>query len=139
MKHEAAAAGAPREPEIAPINDFPLCVNDAEATNRIMAAFTDAFGAEFVHETGPRAGSEDFGCFGQAAVVPSVFWNFGGFDPALYPEGPTRTHVALASGTAPINHSPQFVPTGLGPTLTRAIEAMLIAAAVWLQGAAPFA
>jgi amidohydrolase len=132
VKHEAAAAGAPRPPQIAPINDFPLCVNDVEATNRVMDAFAEAFGEEFVHQTGPKAGSEDFGCFAQAAGVPSVFWNFGGFDPELYPDGPNRPETAVASGRAPGGHSPQFVPTGLRPTLKRAVEAMLTAAASWL-------
>src|SRR5207245_1740065 len=67
----------------------------------VMDAFTDAFGEEFVHETSPKAGSEDFGCFAQAAGVPSVFWNFGGFDPTLYPDGPNRAHTAVAAGRAP--------------------------------------
>lgn len=133
VRHEAAAAGVQREPEITPINDFPLCVNDVDATNQVMAAFVDAFGAEYVHETGPKAGSEDFGCFAQAAGVPSVFWNFGGFDPDLYPDGPKRLHAAVASGRAPSNHSPEFVPTRVQPTLKRAVEAMLTAASVWLQ------
>ncbi|HEY3608876.1 MAG TPA: amidohydrolase [Pseudonocardiaceae bacterium] len=133
VRHEAAAAGAPREPDIAPINDFPLCVNDVDATNQVMDAFADAFGEEYVHETSQKAGSEDFGCFAQAAGVPSVFWNFGGFDPDLYPDGPTRADAAVASGRAPGGHSPEFVPTRLQPTLKRAVEAMLTAAAIWLQ------
>jgi amidohydrolase len=135
VRAEAAAAGAEREPVIAPINDFPLCVNDVAATRTVMAAFTEAFGEGHVHETEPKAGSEDFGCFGEAAGVPSVFWNFGGFDPALYPDDPTRAHLAVVSGQAPSNHSPQFVPTGLRPTLRRAVEAMLTASAVWLAPA----
>jgi amidohydrolase len=128
---EAAAAGAPA-PEIEPINGFPLLRNDVEATGRIRAAFTEAFGAGFVHETTPKAGSEDFGCFAEAAGVPSVFWNFGGFDPALYPDDPAHPHAAVASGRAPGGHSPEFVPTDVAPTLRRAVEAMLSAAAVWL-------
>jgi amidohydrolase len=132
VQAEAAAAGAPRAPEIAPINGFPLLRNDVEATRRVMAAFTEAFGADRVHETNPKTGSEDFGLFGEAAGVPSVFWNFGGFDPALFPEGPERPHVAVTAGRAPGGHSPEFVPTGLQPTLRRAVEAMLTAAAIWL-------
>lgn len=132
IRHEAAAAGAPREPLIAPINDFPLCVNDVDATKQVMAAFADAFGPQYVHETGRRAGSEDFGCFAQAAGKPSVFWFFGGFDPDLYPAGPDRPDAAVSSGRAPGGHSPQFVPTNLQPTLKRAVEAMLTAAAIWL-------
>jgi amidohydrolase len=128
---EAAAAGAP-EPEIAPINGFPLLRNDVEATNRITTAFTDAFGAEFVHEATPKTGSEDFGAFAEAARVPSVFWNFGGFDPALYPGDPAHPQAAVAAGLAPGGHSPEFVPTVVGPTLRRAVEALLTAAAIWL-------
>lgn len=132
VKAEAAAAGAPREPDIAPINDFPLCVNDVDATGKVMAAFSEAFGADHVHGAQPRTGSEDFGCFGEAAGVPSVFWNFGGFDPALYPADPTKSHVSVTAGTAPGGHSPEFIPTGVGGTLRRAVEAMLTAASIWL-------
>jgi hippurate hydrolase len=126
---EAAAGGAPREPDITPINSFPLLVNDIEATHKVMAAFTECFGAGNTHQTDSKTGSEDFGRFGDAAGVPSVFWNFGGFDPALYAEGPDGARTA---DEAPDNHSPEFVPTGLEPTLRRAVEAMLAAAAEWL-------
>ena len=129
---EAEAAGAPRPPEISPINGFPLLRNDVAATDRIRTAFTDAFGAGSVHGTTPKTGSEDFGLFAEVAGVPSVFWNFGGFDPALYPDGPARPHTALATGLAPGGHSPEFVPTDVAPTLRRAVEAMLTAAAIWL-------
>lgn len=129
---EAAAAGAPRPPEIAPINDFPLLVNDEPTTRRLIAAFTDTFGADEVHECGTKPASEDFGRFGAAAGVPSVFWNFGGFDPARYPQGPERPNLAVTAGTAPGNHAPEFVPDGVERGLRRATEALLTAAAVWL-------
>jgi hippurate hydrolase len=132
VKAEADAAGAVRAPDITPINDFPLCVNDVAATTKVMAAFADAFGEDYVHEMEPKTGSEDFGCFASAAGVPSVFWNYGGFDPALYPEDPNKAYVAVASGAAPGSHSPEFVPTVIEPTLQRAVEAMLTAAAIWL-------
>jgi hippurate hydrolase len=64
--------------------------------------------------------------------VPSVFWNFGGFDPALYPDDPARPQAAVAAGRAPGGHSPEFVPTDVAPTLRRAVEALLTAAAIWL-------
>jgi hippurate hydrolase len=129
---EAEAAGAPRPPEIAPINGFPLLRNDVATTEAVRAAFTEAFGAGHVHETTPKTGSEDFGLFAEAAGVPSVFWNFGGFDPALYPDDPAHPHPAVASGRAPGGHSPEFVPTVVAPTLHRAVEALLTAAAIWL-------
>jgi amidohydrolase len=129
---EAAAAGAPRPPEIAPISDFPLLTNDDGATAAVLDAFTAEFGADQVHEASRKPGSEDFGCFAAAAGVPSVFWNFGGFDPARFPEGPDRPHLATAAGLAPGGHSPEFVPTGVRPTLHRATAAMLTAAGAWL-------
>jgi amidohydrolase len=129
---EAEAAGAPRPPEIAPINGFPLLRNDVATTEAVRAAFTEAFGAGHVHETTPKTGSEDFGLFAVAAGVPSVFWNFGGFDPALYPDDPAHPQAAVASGRAPGGHSPEFVPTGVAPTLQRAVEALLTAAGIWL-------
>ena len=135
VEAEAAAAGAPRTPEITPINDFPLLVNDEAATETLVAAFTEHFGADQVHPTAAKPGSEDFGCFGTAAGVPSVFWNFGGFDPDLYPDGPERPQPAVTSGRAPGGHSPQFVPTGVEPTLERAAAALLVAASSWLTPA----
>jgi hippurate hydrolase len=132
---EAAAAGAPREPDISPISDFPLLVNDDGATARVVEAFERAFGTDVVHEAARRAGSEDFGCFADAAGVPGVFWNFGGFDPALYPGGPDEPQLAAAAGIAPGAHSPEFVPTGVRPTLRRATAALLVAAGAWLARA----
>ncbi|ANY09408.1 amidohydrolase [Pseudonocardia sp. HH130630-07] len=132
---EAAAGGAPRPPEIAPLNDFPLLRNDETATARLVEAFTGHFGAGQVHDTIAKAGSEDFGMFGTVAGVPSVFWNFGGFDPDLYPDGPQRPQPAVAAGLAPGGHSPDFVPTGVEPTLNRAAEALVVAAAAWLDPA----
>jgi len=64
--------------------------------------------------------------------VPSVFWNFGGFDPALFPSGPEHPDADVAAGHAPGGHSPEFVPTGVAPTLQRAVEALLTASAIWL-------
>jgi hippurate hydrolase len=129
---EAVAAGAPRPPEITPINGFPLLRNDVGTTNAIQAAFTATFGAGHVHETTPKTGSEDFGLLAEAAGVPSVFWNFGGFDPALYPDGPAHPQAAVMAGRAPGGHSPEFVPTDVGPTLRRAVEALLVGASIWL-------
>ena len=127
---EAAAAGAPA-PDIAPINDFPLLTNDEDATRRVVAAFTETFGADVVHEPPMKPASEDFGRFGDAAGVPSVFWNFGAFDPAHYPD-PARPALAVAAGAAPGNHSPDFVPDAVDTALLRGTEALLTAASIWL-------
>jgi len=75
---EAEASGAPRKPEITPIDAYPLNVNDQTASDRIATTFRAYFSADRVKHTGPAPASEDFGCFGTAWKVPSVFWFVGG-------------------------------------------------------------
>ncbi|HEY7901496.1 MAG TPA: amidohydrolase, partial [Caulobacteraceae bacterium] len=71
---EAAASGAPRPPEITPLDSYPLNVNDKAASDRVAAAFRAHFAADRVFHTGPAPASEDFGCFGTEWHAPSVFW-----------------------------------------------------------------
>ncbi|WP_337993970.1 hypothetical protein [Actinomycetospora lutea] len=117
---------------IAPLTDFPLLVNDVEATERVRAAFAARFGDTDVHEAPRRSGSEDFGCFGEAAGVPSVFWNLGALDPGLFADDPGHPEAAVVSGRAPGVHSPHFVPTAPDALLRRGVEAVLAAAGCWL-------
>src|SRR5215472_5058950 len=77
---EAAASGAPKPPEITPIDRYSLVVNDPTASKRIVDAFRQHFSADRVRETGPAPASEDFGSFGAEWHVPSVFWFIGGTD-----------------------------------------------------------
>jgi hippurate hydrolase len=124
---EAEASGAPRKPEITPLDRYPLNVNDETASNRIAAAFRAYFPADRVKHTGPAPASEDFGCFGTAWHVPSVFWFVGGNDPKIYA-------TAKAAGTLnelPVNHSPQFAPV-LHPTMETGVEALVVGALAWL-------
>jgi hippurate hydrolase len=125
---EAEASGAPRKPEITPLDRYPLNVNDETASNRIAEAFRGYFSSERVKHTGPAPASEDFGCFGTAWQVPSVFWFVGGNDPATYAK-------AKASGKLnelPVNHSPKFAPI-LHPTLETGVEALVVGALAWLR------
>jgi hippurate hydrolase len=124
---EAEASGAPRKPEITTLDRYPLNFNDEKASKRIADAFRAYFSPEPVHHTGPAPASEDFGCFGTAWSIPSVFWFVGGTDPKTYA-------AAKASGTLnrlPVNHSPQFAPV-IHPTLEAGVEALVVAALVWL-------
>ncbi|MGC0418661.1 amidohydrolase [Embleya sp. AB8] len=122
---EARGAGAPRDPEIESTHNFPLTVNDGPATERVRAAHAAALGEEWVRTIGPASASEDFGLFASEAGVPSVFWMFGGNDPADFgPGGPTKPVVA--------NHSPYFAPV-IEPTLATGVRALLVAAGVWLE------
>ncbi len=124
---EAQASGAPRKPEITPLDRYPLNVNDETASNRIAAAFRSYFSPERVKHTGPAPASEDFGCFGTAWQVPSVFWFVGGNDPQAY----AKAKAAGKLNDLPVNHSPKFAPV-LHPTLETGVEALVVGALAWL-------
>lgn len=125
---EAATSGAPRPPEIAMLSgEFPLTINDEDATRRVAEALRQRLGAERVGPTGPASASEDFSVIPRAWDVPSVYWIVGGIDPQQYAQ-------AESSGSLneiPSNHSPEFAPV-INPTLRTGIEAMLAAAGAWL-------
>jgi hippurate hydrolase len=126
-KAEAAASGAPREPEITPLDRYPLNVNNKEASDRVAAALRAHFGADRVRHTGPAPASEDFGCFGTAWDVPSVYWFVGGTDPNLYAKAKAEGRI----NELPVNHNPAFAPV-VHPTLETGVEAMSVAALAWL-------
>ncbi|MFI9385005.1 amidohydrolase [Kutzneria sp. NPDC052558] len=126
IRAEAAAADAPREPELTERSSFPVLVNDEAAMARTKAAFEQAF--PMVIDPGPVTGSEDFGHFGTAAGVPTVYWLFGG-------EDQERFVTAYTGGTferdIPSNHSPTFAPL-VQPTLDGGVTALVTAALAWL-------
>jgi amidohydrolase len=127
VKAEAAASGAPREPEITTIDQYPLNVNNRDASNRVVDAFRGHFGAARVHETDPAPASEDFGSFGAEWHVPSVFWFVGGTDPEVY----ATAKAANKLNELPVNHSPKFAPV-LHPTLQTGVETLVVATRAWL-------
>jgi len=124
---EAEASGAPRKPEITPLDSYPLNVNDEAASERVAHAFRAYFSPDRVKHTGPAPASEDFGCFGTAWKVPSVFWFVGGDDPGIY----AKAKAAGKLNELPVNHSPKFAPV-LHPTLETGIEALVVGALAWL-------
>ncbi len=124
---EAAASGAPRPPEIKPLDRYSAVRNDPDAAERVMRAFTQHFPGR-VQETKPTSASEDFGCFGAQWHVPSVFWFVGGIDPAQF----ERALKAGRMGDIPTNHNPRFAPV-IHPTLEAGVEAMVAAARAWLS------
>jgi hippurate hydrolase len=124
---EAAASGAPRPPEITPLDHYPLNVNDGEASTRVVDAFRRYFPADRVRQTGPAPASEDFGSFGTEWHVPSVFWFVGGTDPGTY----AKAKEAGRINELPVNHSPKFAPV-LHPTLATGVETLVVAAQTWL-------
>src|SRR5271170_2651271 len=124
---EAAAAGAPKPPEITPLDRYSLVTNDVDATNKVVDAFRQNFPDGSVEQTKPTMASEDFGCFGAEWHVPAVYWFFGGDDPPVYDK-------AKKDGTLnslPTNHNPRFAPV-IHPTLETGVKALVVAAYAWL-------
>jgi hippurate hydrolase len=125
---EAEASGAPRKPEITPLDRYPLNLNDEKASNRIADAFRAHFSAARVHHTGPAPASEDFGCFGTEWHAPSVFWFVGGNDPATYEKAKKEGKL----NELPVNHNPRFAPV-IHPTLETGVEALVVGGLAWLS------
>jgi amidohydrolase len=125
---EAAASGAPRLPEITPLDHYPLGVNDPDATARIADAFREHFPAERVQRVGAASASEDFGSFGTEWGVPSVFWFVGGTDAVVY----EKSKAAGEINKIPTNHNPHFAPV-IHPTLETGVETMVVGALAWLS------
>jgi len=125
---EAAASGAPRPPEITPLDRYALVMNDPEATRRVVDAFRQHFTADRIRETGPASASEDFGSFGAEWGVPSVFWFVGGTDPETY----AKAKAAGRLNEIPTNHNPRFLPA-IHPTLETGVETLIVATRAWLS------
>ena len=124
---EAQASGAPRVPEITPLDRYPLNVNDKQPSDRVAEALRHHFPPDRVRHTGPAPASEDFGCFGSEWNAPSVYWFVGGTDPDIY----AKAKAAGGINDLPVNHSPLFAPV-IHPTLQTGIEAMVAGALAWL-------
>jgi amidohydrolase len=124
---EAAASGAPKPPEITPIDRYSLVTNDPGATRRVVDAFKAYFPADRIRETGPTSASEDFGSFGVQWHAPSVFWFVGGTDPDVYAKAKQSARIS----ELPTNHNPRFAPV-VHPTLETGVAALVVASRAWL-------
>ncbi|HKO27855.1 MAG TPA: M20 family metallopeptidase [Solirubrobacteraceae bacterium] len=125
---ESEASGAPRPPEITPLDRYDLVRNDDQATERVRSVFQAHFGDERVIHTGPASASEDFGSFGAEWHVPSVFWFIGGVDPDTYAEAEREGRLS----ELPTNHNPRFAPV-IHPTLATGVETFVAASCAWFS------
>ncbi len=102
-KAEAAAAGAPKEPEILVKDGSNATYNDPALTRRLAGALTATLGPARVVEDHPVMGGEDFSEFGRAGV-PAVILFVGAV------ESKTFAAAKSAGQTLPSLHSPLFAP-----------------------------
>jgi hippurate hydrolase len=130
VEAEAQASGAPKAPEITPLDRYRLVRNDPDAAARVRAAFRTHFGDERVVDIPPISASEDFGSFGAEWQTPSVFWTVGGTDPDAY----RRAKESGRLSELPVNHNPRFAPV-IHPTLETGVETLVAAASAWLAAA----
>jgi hippurate hydrolase len=130
VEAEAQASGAPKPPEMTPLDRYQLVRNDPDAAARVRAAFESHFGQGRVVEIPPISASEDFGSFGSEWHVPAVFWTVGGTDPDTYRAAADAGRLS----ELPTNHNPRFAPV-LHPTLETGVETLLAAASAWLEQA----
>jgi hippurate hydrolase len=130
VEAEATASGAPRPPDITPLDHYQLVRNDPEATARVRDAFHGHFGDELVVDIPPISASEDFGSFGSEWGVPSVFWTVGGTDPETYRRAKAEGRLA----ELPTTHNPRFAPV-IHPTLETGVATLVSGAHAWLSAA----
>jgi amidohydrolase len=131
VRAEAAASGAPVDPEITVFESFPAVVNDAAACDRVREAFDACFGQGLVFDPGQVTGSEDVGQLATAAGAPCAYWLLGAADPALFAGATSIADVAAIVAGLPSNHSAQFAPV-IEPTLATGVAALTCAARAWL-------
>jgi metal-dependent amidase/aminoacylase/carboxypeptidase family protein len=132
VRAEAAASGAPKDPQINYTEHYPLTVNDPDQTEHVASALRGYLGDERVHElAAPVSASEDFGSFGSEWGVPSVFWYVGGIDPDTYRKA---EHDGRVAEDIPTNHNPRFAPA-IHPTLETGVQAIITAACSYLAQA----
>jgi hippurate hydrolase len=128
---EAAAAGAPADPEIITKGSFPPVVNDPAACARLTEAFAEGIGPGLVLDPGPVSGSEDVGLLAAAAGAPCAYWLLGGADPALFANITSIAEARAIVEGLPSNHSPLFAPV-IEPTVRTGVTALACAARAWL-------
>jgi len=131
VRAEAAASGAPAEPELTTGESFPAVVNDPGACARTRAGFEADHVAGMVVDPGPVTGSEDVGLLATAAGVPCVYWLLGGADPAAFAGAASLADLAEVVRGLPSNHAPDFAPV-IDPTLRTGVAALVSAARTWL-------
>ncbi|MEZ5140159.1 MAG: amidohydrolase [Acidimicrobiales bacterium] len=129
VRGEAAAAGAPKPPDVLHVEAVDAVHNDPAACAATQPALAST--GVLVVDPGPVPGSEDVGCFATAAGAPCVYWLLGGADPVHFEGLTSLQEFADRVRTLPSNHSPEYAPV-TDPTIRNGIAALVAAARHWL-------
>jgi hippurate hydrolase len=119
-KAEAAAAMAPKPPDVRVTDGTPATYNDPALTKRIAGALQRGLGAANVSEGLPVMAGEDFSEYGRAGVPATVLW-VGAVEPK-------KLEAAKAGGPPlPSLHSSEFAPDR-EPTIRTGVKTVTLAA-----------
>ncbi|MFJ1649506.1 amidohydrolase [Streptomyces sp. NPDC088258] len=128
VRAESEASGAPKEPTVEKLSEFPPTRNDADVAKRLDEAFRAHFG-DRAGTAELQTASEDFSEIPGALGVPFCYWAIGGVDPDRYAEAKRKGTV---DQDIPVNHSAAFAPV-IQPTLDTGVSALVVAALAWLD------
>jgi amidohydrolase len=127
VKAECLASGTEDEPRFVDIENVPPLVNSVEAAAPLKEHFENIFGGQNVQDRKPGMASDDFSILAPEGV-PYAFWSLGSTERATWEKHEKEGRL----NELPDNHSPYFKPT-IQPTLTKAIDALAVAALVFLD------
>ncbi len=130
IKAEAAASGAPREPQIVYAASLPYLYNDPAGSARTGDALRAVVGERLI-DPGAVTGSEDVGLFATEAGVPCVYWLLGGAEPSVFAGAATPADMIRIMAGIPSNHSSGYAPA-IEPTIGIGVSALVAAAKEWL-------
>ncbi|MFJ7329528.1 amidohydrolase [Streptomyces cyaneofuscatus] len=126
VRAQAAAAGAPRDPELTVTARSPALLPDPALTAAVRRAHEGALGAARVLDAAPTTATEDFPHFA-AGGVATAYWLLG-------TTGVRQWRAARAGGgPVPPNHAPGFAPD-VRAALPTGITALAAAARQVLGG-----
>ncbi|TSC34083.1 amidohydrolase [Corallococcus sp. Z5C101001] len=134
VKGEAAAAGAPKPPQVEVMASTPVNRNDPALLRRVRAAHAEWFGRDALVPGVLATASEDFPRFAQGPEhpVPTAYWFVGVTPPHAWNAAPGTTPQQKVTHL-PGPHSPLYAPDRAG-SLRKGCESLTVAALSCLHG-----
>ncbi|KAB5527992.1 putative amidohydrolase [Coniochaeta sp. 2T2.1] len=128
VRKECEVSNCENPPTFERTRQFPLTVNDADATQKVSAAFANHFGDAFDPAPTTSNASEDMSDLATAVEKPYCYWFIGGIDAEKWDKAEKEGRIAE---DIPVNHSSLFAPV-IQPTLRTGVESLCVAALAYL-------